>query len=65
MDDKWLTALDATIRGNLDRISRQLTQRVKDLAERYGTPLPQLADRAAELEAKIACHLERMGFSWK
>ncbi len=63
--DKWLAALDAAIHGEMDRISQALSARVKELAERYETPLPQLVSRAAELEAKVNGHLERMGFSWK
>jgi len=63
VDDKWLAALDATIHGEMDRVSQQLTQRVKALAERYETPLPQMAGRVAELEAQVNSHLERMGFS--
>ena len=35
VDDKWLAALDAAIHGEMDRVSQQLTQRVKELAERY------------------------------
>ncbi|MBU1698568.1 MAG: N-6 DNA methylase, partial [Candidatus Eisenbacteria bacterium] len=65
VDDKWLATLDAAINGEMDRISRQLTQRVKELAERYETPLPQMVNRLAELEAKVNRHLEKMGFSWK
>ena len=65
VDDKWLAALDAAIHGEMDRVSQQLTQRVKELAERYETPLPQMVSRVAELEAKVNRHLERMGFSWK
>jgi len=65
VDDKWLAALDAAIHGEMDRVSQQLTQRVKELAERYGTPLPQMVGRVVELEAKVNRHLERMGFSWK
>ena len=65
VDDKWLAALDAAIHGEMDRISQALTQRVKELAERYETPMPQLTDRVAELEAKVNRHLERMGFAWK
>ena len=61
MDDKWLAALDAAIHGEMDRVSQQLTQRVKELAERYETPLPQMVSRVAELEAKVNRHLERMG----
>ncbi len=65
VDDKWLAALDVVIHGEMDRVSQQLTQRVKELAERYETPLPQLAGRVAELEAKVSRHLENMGFAWK
>lgn len=65
VDDKWLAALDAAIHGEMDRVSQQLTQRVKELAERYETPLPQLTSRVAELEAQVDAHLARMGFAWK
>ena len=44
MDDKWLAALDAAIHGEMDRISQALTQRVKELAERYETPMPQMVE---------------------
>ncbi len=63
VDDKWLAALAAAIHGEMDRVSQQLTQRVKELAERYETPMPQMVGRVAELEAKVNCHLEKMGFS--
>jgi type I restriction enzyme M protein len=65
VDDKWLTALDAQIHGEMDRISQTLAQRVKELAERYETPLPQQASRVDELEQEVNRHLERMGFLWK
>ncbi len=64
VDDKWLAALDAMIHGEMDRISQTLTQRVKELAERYETPMPQLSSRAADREAKVYRHLEMMGFSF-
>lgn len=65
VDDKWLAALDALIHGEMDRVSRQLTQRVKELAERYEIALPQMVNRVTELEAKVNGHLEQMGFAWK
>jgi type I restriction enzyme M protein len=65
VDDKWLAALDAAIHGEMDRLSQQLTRRVKDLAERYEVPLPQVSIRVAKLETKVNRHLERMGFVWK
>jgi type I restriction enzyme M protein len=64
VDDKWLAALDAAIHGEMDRVSQQLTQRSRELGERYDTPLPQMTSRVNELEAKVNHHLERMGFSW-
>jgi type I restriction enzyme M protein len=64
VDDKWLAALDAAIHGEIDRVSQQLTQRVKELSERYDTPLPQMVGRVTELESKVNCHLKKMGFSW-
>lgn len=63
VDDKWLAALDAAVHGEMDRVSQQLTQRVKELAERYETPLPEVAIGVNELEAKVNCHLEKMGFA--
>jgi len=62
VEDKWLAALDAAIHGEMDRISQALTQRVKELAERYETPLPKLADNVASLSAKVEAHLRKMGF---
>jgi type I restriction enzyme M protein len=64
VDDKWLAALDAAINGEMDRITQALTQRVKELAERYETPMPQMVSRVSDLEAKVNGHLEKMGFSW-
>ncbi|MGA9762006.1 MAG: type I restriction-modification system subunit M [Gaiellaceae bacterium] len=62
VDDKWLAALDVDIHGEMDSVSQQLTQRVKELAERYETPLSKMASRVAELEAEVNRHLDRMGF---
>ena len=42
VDDKWLSVLSAAIHSEMDRISQALTQRVKELAERYDTPMPQM-----------------------
>ena len=64
VDDKWMATLDTAIHGEMDRVSQQLTQRVKELAERYETPMPQMTSRVAELEAKVNQHLEGMGFTW-
>ena len=63
VDDKWLAALDVVIQGEMDRISQALTVRVKELAERYETPMRRMASRVAELEDKVSQHLAKMGFA--
>ena len=62
VEDKWLVTISAAIHGEMSRISQALTQRVKELAERYQTPLPEITDKVAELEARVNNHLKKMGF---
>jgi type I restriction enzyme M protein len=65
VDDKWLGALTASVQGELDRVSQSLTRRVRQLAERYATPLPQLTGEVAALAARVDGHLKKMGGAWK
>ena len=44
VDDKWMGRLSAAVHGELDRVSQTLTGRIRQLAERYATPLPKLTD---------------------
>jgi type I restriction enzyme M protein len=62
VEDKWMAAIEFAIHGDMDRISQALTQRVKELAERYESPLPELSDQVSAYEGKIAEHLKKMGF---
>lgn len=64
VDDKWIAAIDRDIHSEMDRISQRLAQRIKELAERYETPLPQQNQQVAELEQAVNAHLEKMGFAW-
>ncbi len=65
VDDKWLATLSADVQTELDRISQALTVRITELAERYATPMPQIAGEMDALSDKVDAHLERMGFAWK
>jgi type I restriction enzyme M protein len=62
VDDKWLATIAAAVQGELDRVSQTLTGRIRQLAERYATPLPKLTDEVAALAARVDKHLQRMGF---
>jgi type I restriction enzyme M protein len=65
VDDKWMARLSAAVQGELDRVSQTLTGRIRELAERYATPLPKLTDEVATLAARVQGHLQRMGASWR
>ena len=60
VDDKWMARLSTEVQGELDRVSQTLTGRVRELAERYNTPLPQLERDLASLTARVKGHLTRM-----
>jgi type I restriction enzyme M protein len=61
VDDKWLATIAAAVQGELDRVSQTLTGRIRQLAERYATPLPQLTAEVAALAARVDGHLQKMG----
>jgi type I restriction enzyme M protein len=65
VEDKWMPRLSAAVKGELDRVSQTLTGRIRELAERYATPLPMLTDEVETLAARVEKHLKRMGASWK
>jgi type I restriction enzyme M protein len=65
VDDKWLSTLAAAVQGELGRVSQTLTGRIRQLAERYATPMPQLTDEVAALAARVDGHLQKMGAAWK
>ena len=65
VDDKWLAALDVDVQRELDRVSQALTGRIKELAERYASPLPALNVDVEALSARVDAHLGRMGLVWK
>ncbi len=61
VDDKWLATLAAAVQGELDRVSQTLTSRIRQLADRYASPLPQIVDEVEQLAATVAAHLQKMG----
>ena len=45
-------------------MSQTLTGRIRELAERYSTPLPQVIDEVEALSARVDAHLKEMGAVW-
>jgi type I restriction enzyme M protein len=64
VQDKWLATLTASAQSELDRVSQALTGRIRQLAERYATPLPALGDEVEILAGRVDEHLKAMGFVW-
>ena len=50
---------------DLERVSQTLTGRIREVTERYATPLPQLTEEVAMLALREEEHLAKMGASWK
>jgi type I restriction enzyme M protein len=65
VDGKWMKAIQIAINSEMERISQRLTQRLKELLDRYETPMPELDKQVKELEEKVNAHLAKMGFAWK
>ena len=64
VEDKWVNDLHDLIKSEMERVSQKLTGRIKELSERYGTPLPKLTSEVEELTKKVDNHLHKMGFKW-
>lgn len=65
VEAKWMAVLDASIHAELDRVSQNLSGRIKVLSERYSAPLPSLAKQVEVLTSKVDEHLKKMGYVWQ
>lgn len=64
IENKWMTALDNSVKSEMEGLSQKLASRIKELAERYETPLPFIVGGVSSIEKKVRDHLENMGFKW-
>lgn len=64
VQDKWFATLNSSIEAEIERVTQQLANRVKELNERYAEPLPQITQNVEALGLKVAEHLKAMGLEW-
>ena len=64
VDDKWLATLQAGLQAEIERMTQQLANRVKELEERYAEPLPAIIQSVDALSDKVVGHLKAMGLEW-
>ena len=63
VEDKWITGIRFAIDGEVRRLTRQFTGRVRELEERYAHRLSDLDRDVAKFRTKVSRHLEQMGLS--
>lgn len=63
INDKWMPKIEEDIKGELERISYKLANRIKELYERYEETLPNIEKEVETFETKVENHLKRMGFT--
>ena len=61
VEDKWLASLQANIQAEIERVTQQLANRVKELEERYSEPLPGIEASVETLSQRVYRHLAAMG----
>jgi type I restriction enzyme M protein len=64
VEDKWLKTMQDAIKSGINQISQKLDGRIKELAGRYETNLPEMESIVDELTEKVDAHLRKMGFKW-
>jgi type I restriction enzyme M protein len=52
------------IDGEVQRVTQQLAERVKELEDRYAHPLPALEREVDTFAEKVEGHLKKMGLAW-
>jgi type I restriction enzyme M protein len=63
IDDKWLATIASNIDMQAQAIATQFAARIKELIERYASPLPHLSIEIETLMDKVNAHLKKMGFA--
>ncbi|MBI3477555.1 MAG: type I restriction-modification system subunit M [Acidobacteria bacterium] len=61
VDDKWLAVLQGAMKDEIQRLTQALTDRVKELEERYIVTLSELENAISELSDRVKAHLKEMG----
>ena len=61
---KWTLGVSIDIQDEINHVSQALTNRIRQLAERYETPLPELTKKVAELMMRVEGHLRLIGATW-
>ncbi|MXV77686.1 N-6 DNA methylase, partial [Candidatus Poribacteria bacterium] len=60
IDDKWFATIQTAVTDEVQRLTQKLTERVKELEERYVQPLPELERKVAVYSTRVREHLKKI-----
>jgi type I restriction enzyme M protein len=63
VDDKWMKSIEDLINAERDNISQRITYRVRDIADRYETPLLEINNKVVSIQKRVLNHLNNIGYS--
>ena len=64
VEDKWFASIRVAIDREVQRLTKLLAGRVKELEERYARPLPELEREVEKFGDMVEGHLRKMGVEW-
>lgn len=64
INHKWTLILQNALNSEQEKLSQNLTQRIKELADRYEKTLPAVEIQASEASQKVLVHMQKMGLIW-
>ncbi len=64
VEDKWFASIRDATENEVQRLTQQLAERVKELEKRYARPLPELEREVEAFSVKVEEYLRKMGVEW-
>jgi type I restriction enzyme M protein len=64
IESKWFAAIERAIDDEVNRIIGKLIIRIKQIGERYASPLSELESEVQEYNSIVERHLRKIGLEW-
>ena len=61
---KWFVQISNDVAAEVERVIHALSNRVRELEERYAHPMPEITKQVSEYSERVEKHLKKMGLSW-
>ena len=64
IENKWFTGLETLLNDEVSQLFNKLSDQIREIEDRYATPLPELSNTSNELTERVEGHLRELGFKW-